>query len=144
MMCINGHSMQAFFPFGFMDKINGNYVENSMFPMLERLTNVNNVIAVVLRLLAEIKVRGIHCTSKEQKYVRLHVVLELYSADIPEHKDMLRVKYSTSTLKQVPRCHALVEHLKYSTAAKQQIVEETRNAIRKHHHMTSTAVSYGI
>lgn len=82
--------------------------------------------------------RGIQCTFKEQKYVRLHLVLGSYSTEIPEGKEILGMKNANRKLKPCQRCDALAKDLKYSTTTKPRIVEGTRQVISEHKTMRST------
>lgn len=58
-----------------MDNIIETYVENNMIKWHERLKNARHVIEQVLKRFAENALRGIQCTTKEQKTVRRYLVL---------------------------------------------------------------------
>lgn len=46
---------------------------------------------------------GILCQTKDELYIRLHVAIGSYSADLPEQKDMLFLKHSNRTLQPYTR-----------------------------------------
>lgn len=71
-----------------MDNVNETYVKNNMLLRQYRLHNVQHVIAQVLKSLPQRAVRGIQCTKKEEKPVRLHLVLRSCSENIREQKAM--------------------------------------------------------